>query len=61
MESQLLVNYAQTLTGEHVGPVKMGEFLDGYLEREHKRLEAVSLSSLFSFISLMVVFSISSL
>jgi len=28
----------------------MGEFLDGYLEREHKRLEAVSLSSLFHFL-----------
>lgn len=45
-----MVKYAQTLTGEHVDPVKMGEFLDGYLEREHKRLEAVSLSLLFQFL-----------
>lgn len=40
-ESQFLVKYAQTLTGEHVTPVELGQFLDKYLERERKNLEAV--------------------
>jgi len=40
-ESQLLVKYAQTLTGEHFTPVEMGQFLDKYLERERNNHEAV--------------------
>lgn len=43
-ESQFLVKYAQTLTGEHVTPVELGQFLDKYLERERKNLEAVGSS-----------------
>ncbi len=58
-----MLKYAQSLTGEHVDySDRMEELLDEYLEREHKTLEAVSLSSLgfFSLMNLFIYFWISS-
>ncbi|KAJ3507403.1 hypothetical protein NLJ89_g6323 [Agrocybe chaxingu] len=39
-ESQLLLKYAQTLSGEHVTPTQMGQFLESYVERERNSLNA---------------------
>ena len=44
-----MLKYAQSLTGEHIDYAdRMEELLDEYLERAHRTLEAVSLSSLVS-------------
>ncbi|KAF8151051.1 hypothetical protein B0H34DRAFT_731171 [Crassisporium funariophilum] len=36
-ESELLLAYAKTLSGEHVSPTQMGQFLESYVEQEHYR------------------------
>ncbi|KAF9525788.1 hypothetical protein CPB83DRAFT_858888 [Crepidotus variabilis] len=41
-QSELLVQYAQTLTGEHVNPTDMGQFLENFLAQEHQKLEAIT-------------------
>jgi len=41
-ESELLVSYAKTLSGEHVNPTAMGEFLKGFVTKGTENLEAVS-------------------
>jgi hypothetical protein len=40
-ESQLLLKYAQTLSGEHVTPTQMGLFLGSYVEQGRKTAQAV--------------------
>jgi hypothetical protein len=41
-ESDLLVTYAKTLSGEHVSPTQMGEFLQSFVEQGRKNLQAVA-------------------
>lgn len=41
-EADLLVNYAKTLTGEHVSPVQMASFLESFVEQGRKNLAAVT-------------------
>ena len=41
-EAELLVNYAKTLTGEHVTPVNMSSFLGDFVEQGRLNLKAVS-------------------
>ncbi|KAJ7149928.1 hypothetical protein C8R46DRAFT_1008752 [Mycena filopes] len=41
-ESDLLVTYARTLSGEHVSPDQMGEFLQSFVEQGRKNLQAVA-------------------
>ncbi|KAJ7199003.1 hypothetical protein GGX14DRAFT_664691 [Mycena pura] len=41
-ESDLLVTYARTLTGEHVAPQQMGEFLQSFVEQGRTNLEVVA-------------------
>lgn len=45
-ESALLIKYGETLTGEHVSPVQMDNFLTTYVDREKKVLEEVRCFSL---------------
>jgi hypothetical protein len=40
-ESQLLLKYAQTLSGEHVTPTQMGQFLGSYVDQGRKIVQAV--------------------
>jgi hypothetical protein len=42
MESQLLLKYAQTLSGEHVTPTQMGQFLESYVTQGRKTVQDVS-------------------
>ena len=46
-ESILLTKYGETLTGEHVSPDQMNDFLNTYLGREKKRLEEVRFPHFF--------------
>ncbi|CAK5280711.1 unnamed protein product [Mycena citricolor] len=41
-ESDVLVNYAKTLKGEHVPPAEMVEFLQSFVQQGRKNLEAVA-------------------
>lgn len=41
-ESDLLVTYARTLSGEHVSPTQMGVFLESFVQQGRKNLEAVA-------------------
>ena len=50
--SVLLTKYGETLTGEHVSPDQMNEFLNTYLGREKKRLEEVRYRFHFFFFQL---------
>lgn len=38
----MLVSYAKTLTGEHVNPTAMGDFLKSFVTKGSENLEAVS-------------------
>ncbi|KAF8872568.1 hypothetical protein BD779DRAFT_1452646 [Infundibulicybe gibba] len=40
-EADLLVNYAKTLSGEHVTPMQMTQFLASFVEQGQKNVEAV--------------------
>lgn len=40
-EADLLVNYAKTLSGEHVAPSNMSSFLESFVEQGRKNLKAV--------------------
>jgi hypothetical protein len=40
-ESQILLKYAQTLSGEHVTPTQMGQFLGSYVDQGRKIIQAV--------------------
>ena len=40
-ESQLSFKYAQTLSGEHVTPTQMGQFLGSYVDQGRKIVQAV--------------------
>lgn len=42
-EAELLLKYAQTLSGEHVTPAQMGQFLESYVTQGRKTVEAVSI------------------
>ena len=44
MESQLLLKYAQTLSGEHVTPTQMGQFLESYVAQGRKTVQDVSIT-----------------
>ncbi|KDR78599.1 hypothetical protein GALMADRAFT_244048 [Galerina marginata CBS 339.88] len=41
-ESQLLLKYAETLNGEHVTPTQMAAFLESYVDRGRKTLQAAT-------------------
>ncbi|KAF7291781.1 hypothetical protein HMN09_01237900 [Mycena chlorophos] len=41
-ESDLLVTYAKTLSGEHVSPTQMGEFLKSFVASGNHNLEAIA-------------------
>jgi len=41
-EAELLLNYANTLTGEHVNPTNMSSFLETFVEQGRSNLKAVS-------------------
>ncbi|GLB44778.1 putative protein with domain of unknown function (DUF4139) [Lyophyllum shimeji] len=41
-EADLLVNYAKTLTGEHVAPEKMSSFLESFVQQGRKNLQAIT-------------------
>ncbi|KAF9550044.1 hypothetical protein CPC08DRAFT_768987 [Agrocybe pediades] len=41
-ESQLLLKYAQSLSGEHVTPVQMSQFLESYVAQGRKTVEAIT-------------------
>jgi len=43
-ESQLLLKYAQTLSGEHVTPTQMGQFLGSYVDQGRKIVQAVRIN-----------------
>jgi hypothetical protein len=43
-ESQLLFKYAQTLSGEHVTPTQMGQFLGSYVDQGRKIVQAVRIN-----------------
>ena len=43
-ESQLLLKYAQTLSGEHVTPTQMGQFLGSYVDQGRKIVQAVRIT-----------------
>lgn len=43
-ESHILLKYAQTLSGEHVTPIQMSQFLESYVIQGRKNVEAVRLS-----------------
>jgi hypothetical protein len=49
-EAELLVKYAQTLTGEHVSPTNMSTFLENFIEQNRVNLKAVIIDY-FSFCS----------
>ena len=40
-ESHILLKYAQTLSGEHVTPTQMGQFLGSYVDQGRKIIQAV--------------------
>jgi hypothetical protein len=40
-ESHILLKYAQTLSGEHVTPTQMGQFLESYVDQGRKIVQAV--------------------
>ncbi|KAJ7471038.1 hypothetical protein FB451DRAFT_1090666 [Mycena latifolia] len=42
LESDLLVAYAKTLSGEHVSPTQMGTFLESFVQQGRKNLEAIA-------------------
>ncbi|KAF5379823.1 hypothetical protein D9615_005794 [Tricholomella constricta] len=41
-EADLLVDYAKTLTGEHVPPTQMNSFLESFVEQGRKNLRAIT-------------------
>ncbi|KAJ6543618.1 hypothetical protein DFH09DRAFT_1041079 [Mycena vulgaris] len=41
-ESDLLVTYAKTLSGEHISPTQMGTFLESFVQQGRKNLEAIA-------------------
>ena len=43
-ESQLLLKYAQTLSGEHVTPTQMSQFLGSYVDQGRKIVQAVRIT-----------------
>ena len=40
-ESEILLKYAQSLSGEHVTPIQMGQFLGSYVDQGRKVIQAV--------------------
>jgi hypothetical protein len=55
-EADLLVNYAKSLTGEHVKPPQMSQFLESFIEQGRKNLEAVTTSLILSYPDLFTPF-----
>lgn len=47
-EADLLVNYAKTLTGEHVKPPQMSQFLETFVEQGRKNLDSVNIISIIA-------------
>ncbi|KAF9459033.1 hypothetical protein BDZ94DRAFT_1269216 [Collybia nuda] len=41
-EAELLVNYTKTLTGEHIKPPQMSQFLESFVEQGRKNLDAIN-------------------
>ena len=53
-ESELLLKYAQTLSGEHVTPTQMGQFLGSYVDQGRKIVQAVRTTTRISMSSYLV-------